>query len=385
MTLRQLTTVIVALAVVLPAAPAFGAYTDSSSEGGAGSGQVRIKLEGRAEVQQVQKDMMAWQAAQLYRQGAYFMSVNDFNEAAECFRQAGDGFDSSVGPGKFLGESRYAEAQCRRLLKQNATATHLFQVAVDIFQQYDPRNPFLKAGRAYLDQLSGKQKPLQAKASTTMLTAQVSQQAPPPQKVELHALSPRNDFIDNRVTLKGKAMQLEGGVDTTELKDGALFNGSHMAQNPITADISDKFVHDQVYKAFIKMTCLEMAALGGNYYTAPESYASFKAGGKTVLTGASEDQYCPVVDMKLNGREYSVPINLPGLQKGTKNVLLATDGLHVIAIDPRNTDTWRLLPNFGNAGAEFNWAKLTHRKDSAKPTPAWANSRTPRVASPFAR
>jgi hypothetical protein len=370
MTLRRIIAIL-ALSAALPVGPAVAAAEPSEGEP---VKQPTFKLEGRAEVQQFNHDMQAWQGSQLYRQGAYFMGINDFSAAGECFRQSGNAFETAVGPSKMLAEARYAEAQCRRLLKQKAQAVHLFQIAIDLFTEYDPRNPFLKAGKGYLDDLNGKNdRPLQAKATKTMLTGKVEEQ-----KVELHQLLPKNDFIDEQVALKGNATHLEGGV----LKDEANFAPGKFYQDPMSAELSDNFVHDHLYKAFLKMTCLEMAELGGNYYTAPNSYKPFVANGKPIISGASDDSYSPVVDMKLNGREYGVPIKLPEMAKGTKNVLLATDGLHVIAIDPRTTDTWRLRPNFDKSKAEFNWHKLNHKKDPPKPSYALKSRR---VSSPFAR
>jgi hypothetical protein len=371
---------ILALAIALPGIPGACASVESGEGSSETSAPAKIKLQGHAEMQQFQRDMQAWQASQLYRQGAYLMAVNDFSSAAECFKQAGDGFDTAIGPSRFMAEARYAEAQCRRLMNQNAKAVQLFQVAVDMFEECDPRNPFLKAGRAYLDQLSGGKTAMRAKATKTKLTAHASQQ----QLLPMHFIAPHNDFIDNRVALKGNVTELVAETETkmqTELKDAAIFGGKRL-QEPMMADVSDKFVHDVVYKAFLDMTCLEMAALGGNYYTAPDSYKAFKAGGKTVVTGATESVACPSMDMKLNGREYTVPINLPGMKKETKNVLLATDGLHVIAVDPRTTDTWRLTPDFSKPTADFSWFKLTHKKDPPKPT---YTARSVHVSSPFAR
>src|SRR3990167_1058815 len=103
-----------------------------------------LKLQGRAEVQEIQKEMLAWQASQLYRQGAYFMYVKDFASAADCFKQAGDEFGKAIGEGKFMAESRFAEGQCRRLLSQNGQAVPLFRLAADMFRRHDPQNPFYK-------------------------------------------------------------------------------------------------------------------------------------------------------------------------------------------------------------------------------------------------
>ncbi|HEY9793965.1 MAG TPA: hypothetical protein V6D22_26450 [Candidatus Obscuribacterales bacterium] len=391
MKLRQII-LSLALAAAMPAAPAClsaNTFGDLDSNSEKESKPATFKLQGHAEVethlQQAQRDMVAWQASQMYRQGAYFMAINDFVSAAECFKQAGDGFENSLGPGKFLGESRYAEAQARRLLKQNARAAQLFQVAIDLFEQYDPRNPFLKAGIPYLDQLTGKKHSLQGKASKLALAGQVSQN-----KLELQWMRPHNDFIDNHVNLKAHVVRLDDGTQMNALKDEELFGGAKKLQEPLAAEISDQFLHDHLYKAFLKMTCLEMAELGGNIYTAPDSYKAFKSGDKSMVVGASDSVSAPLVDMKLNGHTYDVPVSLPGLNEASKNVLLATDGLHVIAIDPRTTDTWKLTPNVTKSGTEFSWWKLTHRKDRPIP-PAGAmmqravSARSTHVSSPFAR
>src|SRR5262249_50093897 len=157
--------------------------------------------------------------------------------AAECFKQSGDGFDNSLGPGRFEAESRYAEAQARRLLKQNARAAKLFQIAIDLFREYDPRNPYLKQGIPFLDQLTGTKHSLDAKKIA--LTGKV-----PQNKLEMQWMRPHNDSIDNHVALKGHAVKLDDGTDMSALKDEELFGGARKLQEPIAAEISDKFLHD---------------------------------------------------------------------------------------------------------------------------------------------
>lgn len=359
-----------ALLALLAASPKINAAADVGAQPAANA--PALKLQGRAEVQEIQRDMQAWQASQLYRQGAYLMYVKDYNSAAGCFKQAGDGFENSVGPGKFCAESRYAEAQCLRLLGQKAKAANLFQVALDMFRNYDPANPFLKAAQAYLDQLKGFTPKLHG--HTAKLAAATSTAVP------MHVFRPAEGFVDPNVVLTARAITLEGGV-----KEDAIFTGSKLySEQPETADISDKYVHDALYRAFLEMTCLEMAALGGNYYTAPDLYKTFKANGKSVVIGGADSSVCPEINLKLNGRDYAIAMNLPGISNGRKNVLLATDGLHVLAVDPQTNETWRLVPSFSSRGADFNWWKLTHKKDprAASPPPRHVSRH---VKSLFAR
>ncbi len=363
---------ILAVSLALMAAlPPLGAGADVGGQ--APSSSPTLKLEGHAEVQQIQRDMQAWQASQTYRQGAYLMSVKDYASAADAFKQAGDGFLASLGEGKFCAESRFAEAQCRRLMGQKARSAELFQIALDMFRNYDPHNPFLKAAQAYVDQSQGGSPKLHG--HTAKLASATSTAVPTP------IFRPSEGFVDPNIRLTANVTTLQGGV-----KEDDIFTGSKMyAEQPTAADISDKFVHDTVYKAFLEMNCLEMAALGGNYYTAPESYKSLKASGKSLVIGGADSTACPQVTMKLNGRDYPIQMNLPGISKGRKNVLVATDGLHVVAIDPQTNETWRLVPQFSKQGADFNWAKLTHKKDPRAFMPPPPRRKGKPVKSLFAR
>jgi hypothetical protein len=86
-----------------------------------------------------------WRASQLYRQGAYALAMQDPRFAAECFKGSGDAFEASIGEGRFLAESRFAEAQSRRLMGQIPQSARLFQISADIFRRTDPYNPYLIA------------------------------------------------------------------------------------------------------------------------------------------------------------------------------------------------------------------------------------------------
>jgi tetratricopeptide (TPR) repeat protein len=314
------------------------------------SSKPTLRLQGKAEVlQPLSTNLVAWQASQAYRAGVAALSLKDFNLAAEYFKQAGDGFANASDQGKFLAESRFAEGQARKLLKQNAEATKLFAAAVELFRQFDPESRYLKAALAQLNQPQTT-KPLTGRATKI--------------EAKLQQLPAMMDAVDKNVVLKGKLIQLDDGTKIASLKDDELFNGGskRLLSQAAAVDVSDAFVHKTIYKAFLKMNCLEFSDLGGNYYTAPDSYKSIKADGKTVIIGASNDFWVPVLKLKINGRQYGISMDLPGMSKYTRNVVVVTDGQHVLAIDPKSSDTWKLVATSIGRVSSFGWSKLTHIK-----------------------
>jgi hypothetical protein len=176
--------------------------------------------------------------------------------------------------------------------------------------------------------------------------------------------------VDRSVFLKGRLTQLEDGTKIASLKDSDFFNGSlkRLVPEPATANITDGYVRDVVYKAFVSMNCLEFTALGCNYYSAPDNYKALMAGGRNIVVGASDSMAMtsPTIHLTIRGRQYGVAMDLPGLNRSSHNVLVCTDGQHVLAIDPRTHDSWRLIASFGNKVPDFSWSKLTHIKKGSK-------------------
>lgn len=304
-----------------------------------------LKLEGRAEVlHQNANNLDAWFAAQAYRKGTNALTASNFHAAADFFKQAGDGYEAAIGESKLLAESRFAEGQARRLLRQNAQAAKLFAMAAALFAKYDPGNPYLKAAINYLH--------------TAPLSGKVTAGS-----VQLRPLTPVM-AVDRSVPLKGKVTQFDDGTKLSALKDNEFFTGGakRFLAEAATVDLSDAFVKKQVLKAFAKMNCLEFAALGGNSYTAPENYHALRSGGKTVIIGASDEFWTPVLHLSINSHAYGVSMGLPGMSKSSRNVMVLTDGQHVIAIDPRTNDTWFLKVTFARRGPDFTWLKLAHSR-----------------------
>lgn len=275
-------------------------------------------LQGSAEMHEQGADatLQAEKAAQVYKQGVAALGSNNFRAAAEYFKRAGDGFRSSVGDGKFLGESLYAEAQSRRMIGQVDQSTRLYRLAIDQFQKYDPLSPYLKAS---FDQL----------------------------KIVAPKLAAGIQTVDRNVILKGRV------TDTAS---------ERLKAERAMPDLSDPFVKSGVLKTFAKMTCLETAELGSNYYTAPDKYVPIKVHGRNLAINASSDFMAPFIRIKLNGQFYSVALDLPDLGASRRTVFVVTDGKEVLAIDPGNYDVWKLNGTFDNHGGVFTWKKLTHIK-----------------------
>jgi hypothetical protein len=302
-----------------------------------------LRLEGKAEMA---APLEGWQASQAYRQGFAAMSANNFAAAAQSFREAGNGF-STAGDGKFAAQARYAEAQAQRLLKQNAKAAKLFAEACDLFRKYDPTSPYLKSAVAQLD------------VRRTLLRGNASHA-----NVSLRSLPAQMETVQRNVPLKGTVTQLEDGTKIAALHGEDFFNGGSKRLLPEAAacDVADGYVKDQILKAFAEMNCLEYSALGGNSYTAADNYSALKSGGQTVVIGASDEFWSPSIKLYLNGRQYGVCMDLPGMNKYSHNVLVVTDGQHILAIDPRTRDTWKLMASFAKKTPDFNWEKLSHIK-----------------------
>lgn len=322
-----------------------------------------LKLEGRAEVEELRRDknLEAWQASQAYRWGAAALDQGNLPYACEWFRVAGDGFEASLGEGKYMGDARFSEGYARLLAKQDLQAAELFRIAVKIFQKHDPNSPYLRAALAALARMP---KPKVAKVKP--LQGQIIAEKPP-EFGKFIALPGHIDKVAYQVPLKGKLDKFEDGTLLASLKDDQIFTGGkkRLLTQAAALDISDDYIKKSILKAFARMTCLETAALGGNVETATRNYSTLKSEGRSVAVGSADDLSTPVVTLVLNGNNYRVPMDLPGINAQSKNVLLITDGMHVVAIDPRTNDTWKLIATFNKQNADFNWWKLTHKKGSS--------------------
>lgn len=301
-----------------------------------------------------------------YQQGWYALGQRQFQVAADYFQIAGDQLEAGTGQTRFLAEARFAEAQTRRLLGQYDRSADLYRKAIAVFQQVDPTSFYLRAAHDALREMG---KPLYdnssvkkgAIASSAPLKGAVKKAEPK----KLVALFPNQDtmLVAQEVTLSSRVTKLDNGASILNLQDGAFFNRTRgMLTQTAAVDVSDNYVKDCVKKAFLKMNCLEMTGLGATHYSAPNSYKAIKSGGTPIAVGGGSDLTCPFAELKLNGKVYKVPMDLPSISANSKNVLLVTDERHVLAIDPRTNDTWKLCSNFSRKIPDFNWWKLGRQK-----------------------
>lgn len=294
-----------------------------------------------------------------YQQGWYALGHQQFQIAADYFQIAGDQLEAGTGQSRFLAEARFAEAQTRRLMGQYDRSADLYRKAIAVFQQVDPTSFYLKAAFQALKEMGkATYAPVNKKAP---LKGEVKKQA----SEELTPLFPKEDtmHVGRDVVLTSRVTKLDNGTSILNLADGAFFNRSRgMLTQTAAVDVSDNFVKDCVKKAFLKMNCLEMTTLGATHYSAPTEYRAIKSGGSPIAVGGGNDLTCPVAELKLNGKMYKVPMDLPHISANSKNVLLITDTRHVLAIDPRTNDTWKLCANFSRKIPDFNWWKLGRQK-----------------------
>jgi hypothetical protein len=295
-----------------------------------------------------------------YQQGWYALGHQQFQVAADYFQIAGDQLEAGTGQSRFVAEARFAEAQCRRMMGQYDRSADLYKRAIAIFQQVDPTSFYLRAAHQALTEMG---KAAYAPVPTNKpLKGQVKKQAPPS---ELKPLFPNQDtmHVAQDVVLSSRVTKLDNGTSILNLADGAFFNRSRgMLTQTAAVDVSENYVNDCVKKAFLKMNCLEMTTLGATHYSAASSYKAIKSGGVPIAVGGGNDLTCPVAELKLNGKMHKVPMDLPHISPNSKNVLLVTDGRHVLAVDPRTNDTWKLCANFSRKIPDFNWWKLGRQK-----------------------
>lgn len=302
--------------------------------------------------------------SQNYYQASFELANQRYQGAADCYKRAGDAFQN-LGEYKAMANARYGEAGALMLLKDKVNARRLFGEAEELFRKYDPYSPFLKASMDYGSKLEPK---LKGDLKSNTLKGGVESMVLKPGMLKpMMAREAPVAKVDSNIVLKNKITRLEDGTKIFDLKAQDFFNGSrYMLPEAAALDVKQGFIDDTIYKAFVGMDCLEFGALGANYMNAKENYRPFKSGDKTIVIGASDQFWSPVVKIKINGKEYGIAMDLPGISKNSRNVLLLTDGNHIAAIDPRTKDTWRLNMSFASKSGDFNWVKLTHPKKANK-------------------
>ena len=301
-----------------------------------------------------------------YQQGWYALGQQQFRIAADYFQIAGDQMEASAGETKFLAEARFAEAQTRKLMGQYDRARDMYKRAVALFEATDPRSFYLAAAKQALKELQPKVDKTAAPLSKQPLRAKIQESASVLKNMPL----PSYDKVEENIPLSGNVTQLDNGVELTSLHNGDFFNRSRgTIPQAAGVDISDQFLKDTIKKAFLKMNCLETGAVGATHYSAPTAYKPIRSLGKPIAVGAGTDLLCPTAELRINGRICKVPMDLPYISKNSRNVVLVTDDRHVLAIDPRTNETWKLCTNFKKKVPDFSWWKLGRQKN--RKSAAW--------------
>lgn len=284
-----------------------------------------------------------------YQQAWYALGMKQYKQAAESFQVAGDQLEASGGETKFLSEARFAEAQTRRLLGHYDRARDLYKRSIELFEKTDPQSYYLKASRDALKDLESK----------IPLKGKVNQNSHVLKSMAIPGL----ERVGSEVQLSAHITKLDNGVGLNTLHNGDFFNRSRgTLMEAAGVDISDEFIKDTVHRAFLKLNCLETGAVGATNYTAALFYKPIMADGKPIAVGVGSNLLSPTAEMRLNGKNYIVPMDLPHVSANSRNVLLVTDEKHVLAIDPRTSEAWKLCANFACKLPEFNWWKLGRQK-----------------------
>jgi hypothetical protein len=300
---------------------------------------------------------------QAYQQAWYLLGQNQYKMAADYFQMAGDQMEAAAGDSKFLAEARFAEAQTRKLMGQYDRAYDMYKRASALFEKCDPNSFYLGASKTGMKEMQGildKQgkKPLQGNVNTTMLSAAAKKQT-------LKEMpNPNLDKVGRVVKLSSRCTKLDTGTDITTLKNGDFFNRSRgTIPEAAGVDISEAYLKDVIKKAWLKMNCQETGAVGATHYSAPLFYMPIMTSeGKPIAVGAGSDLLCPTAEISLNGKNYKVSMDLPNISPNTRNVVLVTDDKHVLAIDPRTSEAWKLQANFSKKIPDFSWYKLGRQK-----------------------
>ncbi len=288
-----------------------------------------------------------------YQQAWYALGQKQYKVAADMFQIAGDQMEATGGESRFLAEARFAEAQTRRLMGQYDRSYSMYKRSIELFQKTDPRSFYLKAAQdALKDMLKNNPPPLRGevkKNNTPLLKAMPL---------------PEVDKVSGVVTLSSHITQLDTGTAINTLHNGDFFNRSRgTLMQSAGVDISEDYVKNTLHKAFLKMNCQETTVVGANHYSATLFYRPIMTSdGKVMAVGVGSDLLSPSAEVKINGKNYKISMDLPHVSPNTRNVMLCTDDRHVIAIDPRTSEAWRLEANFSKKVPDFNWFKLGRDK-----------------------
>ena len=126
-------------------------------------------------------------------------------------------------------------------------------------------------------------------------------------------------------------------------------------------DVTPVDIAGYVANAWDRVSGLNQALSGQR----PAEYSAITFNnGQPVIVGRPQDR-TQTINFRIDGRNTPVPIDLPGFRGSA--VSFATDGRHIIAIDPRNNDVWMLQHNVPRVQIpiinpdSYTWTRINRR------------------------
>ncbi|MBY0547226.1 MAG: hypothetical protein K2W95_08020 [Candidatus Obscuribacterales bacterium] len=137
-----------------------------------------------------------------------------------------------------------------------------------------------------------------------------------------------------------------------------FFNASSGAVGLVTGfDVSPTTVAGWVSDSFSRIAVLN-DVLGGSR---PADFRPINGhDGNPAVCAVRPGGSTPTVPFRIDGADTPVAIDLPGLRGSA--VVFVTDGRRIMAIDPRNNDTWQLQRNsVVGIGTGYSWSPVRRR------------------------
>jgi len=256
-----------------------------------------------------------------YRAGMAAMNSRNFAAAAALFKGAAAKLDD--GYEKYRGECMYFQGKCLALSGKVGEAGKVLNAAVDIFEQYDPKNPYLGVA---IKQIS-----------------------------DLESGAARSDTP----TLSGNATN---NIVRLSIEQNITFGKGRARADMHLLKLKEQEVPATVHNCFAEMTCLETAEIGSNIYTAPGKWRPLLVQGSPAAIATGSDPLYIIV--KVSGHQHN--ISLPRFQ-GTRKILLMTDNEKICAVDMNTYETWLLSMDINKDSSlhGVRWTKLAHKKDAS--------------------
>ncbi len=282
----------------------------------------RYKLKGKTAVTDFKLNDLG-----AYKAGMVAFEKKNFSGAEILFKQASAQLDD--GYEKYRAECLFFQAKCLMMNGKADDAAGLFRMAAKLFEEHDPKNPYMALASA------------QEMALSSGATGRTG--------------NPR---------LRGGAMTQHVGVSIDQ--HITLASGiSKSDPNSFLLRVDKESIPKTVHNCFAEMTCLETAEIGSNINNAVGRWQPLlvQEDPAALSLGASAHS----ITIKLDGQPFK--INLPTF-KSLRKILLATDNEKICAMDLDSYESWllRIKRNKDGTLNTAQWVKLAHVKPNRTAT-----------------